>query len=350
MEPIYRFRKILSSSAETLFLLSSDPIGEGILDSSSEFVNIGDGKYTNISSIDYLVLQIVISIKLFKLRSELDLVYFHKGAMGFALPVFVARLSGVGVCVIKIGAFANDRISSDGGSVFLKITHTLQYLSFRLAHGAVAFSQNEIESIPNDQVFIAYSNYRDFDLFDIKTQPSERPFEIGFVSRFSEVKGILNLVEAIENLTDQFPKFRAKLVGDGPCYETVADRVEELERVELTGWVEREELPQHYNDMRYLFVPSVGEGLPTNALEAMGCGAIVVATPVGSLVDLIEDGHRGFFLNDNSAATIEETYDQVRQRDDLNVIAANQREFVVSNYSLTAAQENFRMITQQLVT
>jgi glycosyltransferase involved in cell wall biosynthesis len=139
-------------------------------------------------------------------------------------------------------------------------------------------------------------------------------------------------------------------VGDGPRYEEVAERTRENQGIELTGWVEREALPEHYNDIRFLFVPSVGEGLPTTVLEAMGCGAIVVATPVGSLVDLIEDGHRGFFLNDNSAATIEETYDQVRQRDDLNVIAANQREFVVSNYSLTAAQENFRMITQQLVT
>jgi glycosyltransferase involved in cell wall biosynthesis len=344
------FTHILAPSSDSLYLFGGGAIDSDVSDKISKFVDVGDGVYTGLAPVDFFILQVVISFAIFSNRSELELIYFQKGAMGLTLPVIIARLCRLRVCTIKIGAFATDRASDLNNSILINILNVLQRLSFRLSHAVVVFSRSERHSIPNDTVFIAYSEYVDFDSFSHQKPHSEREVDIGFVGRFADTKGILSLEEASKNLTDKYPNLRVRLVGDGPRYEEVAERTREDEGIELTGWVEREALPEHYNDIRFLFLPSVGEGLPTTVLEAMGCGAIVVATPVGSLVDLIEDGHRGFSLNDNSVGTIEETYDQIRQREDLNVIAANQREFVVSNYSLTAAQENFQMITQQLVT
>ena len=46
-----------------------------------------------------------------------------------------------------------------------------------------------------------------------------------------------------------------------------------------------------------MLFPSYSEGMPNAVLEAMACGVPVVTTKVGSLPDLIENGHDGFFTD-----------------------------------------------------
>jgi len=348
VEPVYRFVDVLSPSSGTIVILTNDRIGEEVSESSSKFVGIGDGEYCGIAPIDYILLQVVISIKIVGLRSELDLVYFHKGAMGLALPVLVARLSGMTVCVIKIGAFAKDRISSDSISILHRLLYALQYLSFQVAHSAVVFSQSEIESVPNSRVFIAYSNYRDFDQFDINTPMSERPVEIGFVGRFSGVKGITKMARAAVSLVKSNGNLTVRLVGDGPEYEYVESLVAEYDSITLTGWVSHDEIAAEYNQMQVMIAPSKGEGLPTGFLEAMGCGVVVIATPVGSIRDLIEDGETGFLLPEQSSEAIVHKYEQIQNRDDLDTIGERAREKVTANYSKAAAKRNFAAINKSL--
>ena len=349
MEPTYRFVDVLSHSSGAIIILAGDQINAEAPESSSKFVDIGNGEYFGIAPMDYILLQILISIKLVGLRSELDLVYFHKGAMGLALPILVARLSGVTVCIIKVGAFAKDRISSDSISILHRLLYALQYLSFQVAHSAVVFSQSEIESVPNSRVFVAYSNYRDFDQFDINTPMSERPVEIGFVGRFSGVKGITKMARAAVSLVKSNGNLTVRLVGDGPEYEYVESLVAEYDSITLTGWVNHDEIAAEYNQMQVMIAPSKGEGLPTGFIEAMGCGTVILATPVGSIGDLITDGKTGFHLPNRKPETIVREVNNIRDRSDLKKIGKNARNHVVSTYSKEAAERRFAKITKSLM-
>jgi glycosyltransferase involved in cell wall biosynthesis len=74
------------------------------------------------------------------------------------------------------------------------------------------------------------------------------------------------------------------------------------DRVIFTGW--RRDLPRIYSDLDVLVVSSNNEGTPVSAIEAMASGCPVVATRVGGLPDLIDDGETGYLVPREGAPTL----------------------------------------------
>ena len=65
-------------------------------------------------------------------------------------------------------------------------------------------------------------------------------------------------------------------------------------QLECLGTIPHHEMPSVYQAADLLLFPTVREGLPLAAMEAMGCGLPVVATDCSSLPELIEEGKGGF--------------------------------------------------------
>lgn len=345
-EPVYRFASILKPTAVTLYLFAGGVVERDSPLSSRQTIDLGEGVYLGIAPLDYLLFQVVLCYRLIQYRTKLNLLYFHKGAMGLVLPVLIARLLGIKTCTIKVGAFYGERMTDD--SFTARLLALAQYVSFRAAHAVVVFSESEVASVPNDNVFVGFSNYRDFEKFTIRTEFEKRAVDIGFVGRFSEVKGITRMAEAAVALVESGSELKVHLVGDGPQYEQVERLVADYDQITLTGWVNHEEIVAEYNRIRVLIVPSTAEGLPTGVIEAMGCGVVVVATPVGSIKDLINHGETGFHLPNQCSEEIKRTYEQLRNRDDLATIGKQAREHVVANYSKETARDRFESITNSL--
>ena len=59
----------------------------------------------------------------------------------------------------------------------------------------------------------------------------------------------------------------------------------------------RDKMLQFYQDLDFFLVVSLAEGTPNPALEAASCGVPVVATPVGNMPQLIENGVNGFLVD-----------------------------------------------------
>src|SRR5205814_8084426 len=71
--------------------------------------------------------------------------------------------------------------------------------------------------------------------------------------------------------------------------------------IQILDPVSRAELPAAYRRATVCVVPSLWEGFGYVAAEAMACGAAVVASRVGGLAEIIEDGKSGMLIEPGNA-------------------------------------------------
>jgi glycosyltransferase involved in cell wall biosynthesis len=132
---------------------------------------------------------------------------------------------------------------------------------------------------------------RDCGLDNVRAIPYgvEIPDELGeedpaapvlYAGRLSPEKNI----DVIAKATDGLPRI---IAGDGPLRPLVPDAL---------GFVSHEALSKLYDRAAVVVLVSRMEGLPNVVLEAMAHGKTVIATPVGGIPTLIEDGVTGFLV------------------------------------------------------
>nr|BCX01989.1 MAG: glycosyl transferase family 1 [Bacteroidota bacterium] len=117
------------------------------------------------------------------------------------------------------------------------------------------------------------------------------------IGRFAPQKNHLLLLEGFARAQARYPDLELWLVGDGPLRPEVERWVRErglLDRVCLLGL--RNDVPELLAQADMLLLPSDWEGVPLVVLEAMAAGKPVVATRVGGVPELVEDGRTGLLV------------------------------------------------------
>jgi glycosyltransferase involved in cell wall biosynthesis len=82
--------------------------------------------------------------------------------------------------------------------------------------------------------------------------------------------------------------------------EHIRKRVEQLNvapYVEFHGVLSKDEMRRMYREADIFLLPSFGEGFPNSMLEAMASGLPVIATRVGAVPEVIEDGTNGILID-----------------------------------------------------
>jgi len=104
-------------------------------------------------------------------------------------------------------------------------------------------------------------------------------------------------VEAWPRVLDEFPDARLLLVGDGPNLAGLRRRTGELGitgRVVFAG--PRGDMPGVLHASDLVLLPTRIEALPTVLLEAAACGVPAVATRVGGVPEVVDDGVTGLLF------------------------------------------------------
>jgi len=114
-----------------------------------------------------------------------------------------------------------------------------------------------------------------------------------FVGAFVPQKGVDILINAIKDID-----FNFKLVGDGKLFKKIERFVLEnkLKNVELLGKRSFKDVASLMRTCSFLIVPSRSEGFGMVAVEAMACSKPVIASNVGGLSEIIEDGVNGLLF------------------------------------------------------
>ena len=147
----------------------------------------------------------------------------------------------------------------------------------------------------------------DLDMF----QAADRPAAIEQCASTSNVLlSVGNLVElkghhlVIDAMT-KLPGCHLFIIGDGPMRSALMNQVTQQDltkRVHLVGPVDQSDLAAWYSSADALILASSREGMPNVVLESLACGTPVVATAVGGIPEVIENGRTGQLVERSSQA------------------------------------------------
>lgn len=136
--------------------------------------------------------------------------------------------------------------------------------------------------------------------------PAEGPI-IGAIGRPRPVKGYNFLLDAWVQVTQAHPDAHLLFVGDGPDQFALQAQAKQLglqERVTFLG--DQLNIPHLLPALDLLALPSLHEGMPNVALEAMAASLPVVATAVGGTPEVVIDGETGILVPSRDAIALAE--------------------------------------------
>jgi len=193
--------------------------------------------------------------------------------------------------------------------------------------------------------------YTDTHRFISTKKLFERSFDVGYIGRFHEEKGILNIINSIKIITQHYPDIKIFIAGEGHLLDELINIIKRdniQKNVHLHQWIPHSELPEFLNQIKILLNPSIKEGLPNMILEAMACETIVLATPVGAIPGVVRDGETGFIMENNSPKCIADNVIRVLQSPDQEQVAERGRKLVEENYSFEKTVETWKRVLQEV--
>jgi teichuronic acid biosynthesis glycosyltransferase TuaC len=117
----------------------------------------------------------------------------------------------------------------------------------------------------------------------------DRPL-IVCISRLSDEKGVDVLLRSFAQLAGDFPSAQLALVGSGPMDNELRELANSLgiaDRVRFVGAVAHDQVAMWLGAAHFSCMPSLREGYPNAAMEALACGRPIVASRVGALPEMI---------------------------------------------------------------
>lgn len=164
--------------------------------------------------------------------------------------------------------------------------------------------------------------------------------ELAFLGRLNPQKDPLLLLEILRCLRDQ--RYRLCVIGDGPLRHAMSERARTsclTDQVRFLGSLPHKKALERLAGCDVLVLPSLWEGMPIAALEAMAIGVPVVASRVGGVTEMIEDGVTGLLVGGRDPEAFAQGIRRLSATPGLRAaIVARAREAVAERFSWTVAQ------------
>lgn len=164
-----------------------------------------------------------------------------------------------------------------------------------------------------------------------------------FAGRLSEEKGISTLLTALEKLGGRVP---ACIVGDGPLAGRVEQAVSALPGLTWLGHRPPDEVCELIGSASLLVVPSRWfENFPRVLVESFARGTPVIASELGALAEIVNDGENGFVVPPGDADALADRIERALSRPDrLAELGANARVEFERKYSAEPGYRNLMEI------
>lgn len=175
-----------------------------------------------------------------------------------------------------------------------------------------------------------------------------REFHVGFIGRITPLKGHLHFIKAMARVARAFPHLKIWIVGDAPSskegykeqVQVLAKRLGLWHCTEFLG-VQRN-IPEILSHLDLLVLATVThEAFGRVIIEAQASGVPVVATEVGGVVDIVENGRTGLLVPPEDPASMSEAIIKVLKDKELaRELAENAFKKVQEKYNLELMVKN----------
>jgi len=225
-----------------------------------------------------------------------------------SLCMLVAKLAG---CRVLLHPHCSFQAFYTQQSPLVKI---ILHLCIRLADAILVLSSEWLplkQILPSRHIYLLYNA---IDLQPYLKAAAKRnllnshfPFQILYLGHIGKAKGSFLLVEAAKLLQQQGEKAIIRLVGAELTAGEIAALRREIEEnhlqesVMIHSPVFGEEKINLFGQADIFVYPSFHEGIPIAVIEAMACGLPIIATAVGGLPDLVQDGINGLLITAGKA-------------------------------------------------
>lgn len=189
---------------------------------------------------------------------------------------------------------------------------TIQKLCAAIPQHAFSFSRlhaSRAEALTGGSVVLLEGEYAGESQVE-PARPVEPP-ELVYAGRLIPEKRVGLLIEALAIAMTNIPLMRARIVGRGPEFDTLANRIAELglsDRIAMPGFVEVDELEAAMRGATALVQPSEREGYGMVVVEAAARGVpvILVPAPDNAATELVEHGVNGLIARNSTPEALAE--------------------------------------------
>jgi glycosyltransferase involved in cell wall biosynthesis len=193
---------------------------------------------------------------------------------------------------------------------------------YRRVNGWIAPTQQILKTLTRlkPRAAAVIPNWVNLERFPYKPHKPHRPLTLGLLGQISPHKGHEDAVEAMRLLN---PDYRLLIAGKGEEKYVAAIRKKCADLpVDFPGFVS---LPEFFDSIDVLLVPSWEEPFGLVVLEGMASGIPVIATAAGGPLDIISSGVNGLLVPPRDAKALAAAIASIGERRDSLIAAARER-------------------------
>jgi glycosyltransferase involved in cell wall biosynthesis len=160
--------------------------------------------------------------------------------------------------------------------------------------------------------------------------------EIVTVANLRPEKDVPTLLRAFSLVKKKVPDARLVVIGDGPMRKFLQDLCLELglsDSVSFKGHMRQVSVFAEITLAKCFVLSSTEEGFPTVIVEAMFAGTPIVATRVGGVPEIIQNGRNGFLVPKNSPKELSDAILEIILDDGLQARMSDEGRRVALSYS-----------------
>ena len=180
----------------------------------------------------------------------------------------------------------------------------------------------------------------DTSLFRPQIIPEEK-FIVTFLGRISEEKSPELFVEIATNFKDN-ERVHFIMGGQGPLFNSIQKKIDKYglaKKVTLVGLVDSRHYLSYTN---LLILPSTIDGRPNSVLESLSMGVPVIASAIGGLPEIIQDGYNGFLCQSGNVNDFVYRVNQLLDDEQLYLsMKKNARVYAVKNLDASVMHQNY---------